>query len=275
MEERIVVKGIHVNIWRGGVGEPLFVLTGWNGIFYANRDMLAALSCYFDVYGIELPGTGQSDAPLRRWSFGDFPALIDSIFHHYGIEQGAVLGHSFGWVTALKFARYFPKRVRYLIVSNGPILSRRKFWGAGTMYAFGFLFFTALIAFPCWVLTKIVPFRSGTIAGFVRRMGAQYPYLTRSKGVMRKILRIAIMDDDTLEDARNVKVPALIVGSEKGGITPLSNSLDLHKALQGSDLIVLPQAPHDFTGIWATKFAEVVAEWAALKHTFLKHTLQS
>ena len=137
MEEKISVMGIHVNIWRGGPsprgslakrdeggqGEPLFVITGWNGTFRENRDMLVVLSSNFDVYGIELPGTGQSDAPPKHWSFHDFIPLIDAVFAYYRVEKGMVLGHSLGWVSALKLARYFPQRVSHLIISNGPFFS--------------------------------------------------------------------------------------------------------------------------------------------------------
>jgi len=264
LEERILAKGICINIWRGGSGEPLFVITGWNGSFPENEDMLVALSSSFDVYGIELPGTGQSDAPPKDWSFNDFIPLVGAIFDHYGVERGIVLGHSFGWVTALKFARYFPRHVSYLIISNGPILSPKKFWGAGVIFSLGFLFCIVLIALPCWLLSKIVPFKK-CIPGLVERFGRQYPYLTRSRGVMRKILRIVI-EDDTLEDAKNVNVPALIIGSGKGGFfVPLSNCFTLHKALKGSNLVVIPGAPHDFTGVWAQKFSEIVGDWVISK----------
>ncbi len=263
MEERVLVMGIHVNIWRGGVGEPLFVLTGWNGTFRANRDMLTALSLYFDVYGIELPGIGQSDAPPQDWSFYDFIPLINAVFAHYGIERGMVLGHSFGCVAALKFARYFPERVSYLIISNGPILSPKNFWGARRVIYFCFLLFTVLIAFPCWLLAKVIPFRAGQ-EGLVRRFGGQYPYLTRSRGIMRKILRVAI-EDDTAQDARNLEAPTYIVWSEKGWITPVRNAKALRENLRNHDFFVIPNAPHDFRGVWALKFSEIVRDWVVSK----------
>jgi pimeloyl-ACP methyl ester carboxylesterase len=221
--------------------------------------MLVALSSNFDVYGIELPGTGQSDAPPKHWSFHDFTPLIDAVFAYYRVEKGMVLGHSLGWVSALKFARYFPQRVSHLIISNGPILFRIRFWGSDVIFSFGFLLLTVLIAWPCRLFSKVIP------VSLLRRLGGQYPYLTRSRGIMRKILRI-IIDDDTIEDARNVKVPTLVIGSGKGGIfIPLRNSLDLHKAIPGSDLVVIPNAPHDFKGVWAQKFSEVVRDWIMSK----------
>ena len=281
MEEKIRLRSVSVNIWRGegppsrgrsplrrgegGKGEPLFVLTGWNGTFPENKEMLEALAREnFSVYGIELPGTGKSDAPGKDWVFSDYVPLIDEILAYYGLSEGIILGHSFGCVAALKLARYFPHRVKRLVISNPPILSPKNLWGVGVIFPLAFLLFTMLIALPCWLLSKVIPFKRGIFVRFVRRLGRQYPYLTRSGGIMRKILSIVI-SDDTIEDARNVKVPALIVGSEKGGITPLSNSLALHKALRGSDLVVIPGAPHDFTGVWAQKFSGIVRDWVMSK----------
>lgn len=265
MEERIPALGIYVNIWRGGAGEPLFVLTGWNGSFPENKDMLVALSSYFDVYGIELPGIGQSDAPPQDWSFDDFIPLINAVFAHYGIEKGMVLGHSFGCVAALKFARYFPQRVHYLILSNSPILSPKNFWGARRVIYFCFLVFTVLVAWPCWLISKAMPFRGGIFVSFIRRYGRQYPYLTRSSGIMRKILRVAI-EDDTVQDARNVEAPTYIVWSERGWITPLRNAKALRENLRNHDFVVIPGAPHDFRGVWAQKFSEIVRDWVAQKN---------
>jgi len=265
LEERICLGRVDVNMWRGGQGEPLFVLTGWNGTFLENKEMLEALAREnFSVYGIELPGTGKSDAPGKDWVFLDFIPLLDEILAYYGVSEGIILGHSFGCVAALKFARYFPHRVKRLVISNPPNLSPKKFWGASIIFRLVFLLFTVLIALPCWLFSNVIRLRRGTLLGFVRRLGRQYPYLTRSGGVMRKILSI-IISDNTAEDARNVNVPALIVGSEKGGITPLSNSLALHKALRGSDLVVIPNAPHDFTGVWAQKFSGIVRDWVMSK----------
>lgn len=261
----ISAMGVNVNIWRGGQGEPLFVLTGWNGTFAANEEMLHSLAGEnFSVYGIELPGTGKSDSPCKNWVFADYVPLIDAILTHYGLLQGIVLGHSFGCVAALKFARYFPHRIKRLVLCNSPCLSPKKFLGIGIIFPLVFFLVTMLVAFPCWMISRAMPCSGGMIFGLIRRFGMQYPYLTRCGGVMRKVLRIVI-DDNTLEDARNVKVPALIVGSERGGITPLSNSISLHGALTGSDFAVIPGAPHDFRGIWAERFSKIVRDWATSK----------
>ena len=128
MEERIKVFDVWVNIWRGGEGPPLFILPGWNGTFRIYQDLLNEfVKKEFSVYAIEFPGSGKSDAPPREWRFFDFVRLIDAVYGYYGIKQDAyVLGHSWGSVIALQFARCFPYRVRKLTLVSLPVLMKGK-----------------------------------------------------------------------------------------------------------------------------------------------------
>lgn len=273
MEERIEVMGVKVNIWKGGTGEPLFFFSGWNGAFADIKHLLDAISSRnFAVYGVEFPGSGKSDFPTREWSFDAFVALAKEVFDYYGVDRAVVLGHSFGSIIALKFARRFPSGLKRLVIANSPVLSK-KHWILRHIFGAGFLLFVLVLKPLSWgmiilkwiaqifLLHRIWRFLgSSNMLSKIHQFNRLYYYLTHSKGVMRRIFE-RFVEDDTVEDARQVRAPTLIVWAERGGVTPVSNSKALREVIPNNEFVVIPSADHHFRGEAAERFADIIAEW--------------
>lgn len=276
MEELINVMGVNVNIWIGGSGKPLFFFTGWNGTFENNIDMLREISKRgFRVYGIEFPGVGKSDAPLPHWTFDDLIYVIEGIFKNYYVAKAIVLGHSLGSIAAIQFAGRFPERVERLIIVNSPNFTRRNTWAHRKIFNAGFFIFTALLKPAAWTMVaakgiaklfllhrlwrKLSPVNMQFAIDWLHN---QYHYLANSNGAVRKVFSVFI-ESDTAEDARYVHAPTLIVWGEKAGITtPVKNSDILRQNIPDHSFTVIPGAPHNFTGEWASKLVDRVADWS-------------
>jgi pimeloyl-ACP methyl ester carboxylesterase len=284
MEERIRVFDVWVNIWREGEGPPLFILPGWNGTFPIYQDLLNEfVKRGFSVYAIEFPGSGKSDAPPREWRFPEFVCLIDAVYGHYAIKQDAyVLGHSWGSVTALQFARYFPYRVKKLVLVSSPVLKKGKFhigkininvrmpsW----MFDTGFWLFAILLKPSFWIiksfslLAKVLPLyrvwhrlHYSKVQFAMDWLDWQYLFLTNNKGIMRKVLR-AVIEIDTGEDARSVECQTFLIWGEKDILTPQRNKEVFCKNMKDAKIFVFPQGSHHYAGQWAEKLAHIVDEW--------------
>lgn len=282
MQERIYVLGIWINVWRSeGGGEPLLFFPGWNGEFTQPeyRDIIPALlNRGFEVHAIEFPGSGKSDMPPKDWTFEHFILLVDAVFAHYKIECACLIGHSLGSAIALRFARYFPHRVKKLILVSAPIfpISRqikipiwmfdKLFWIAAIM-----LKPAKLLLFGVKPIAKLLHLHvlwphlhHSRIHRMAQRLDRTYIFLFRSKGIMRKILR-ALAEVRTIEDAKLVDVPALLVSGEKDFWTPPRNAKLLAKYMNDVTVCIIPNAPHDYEGVWAEQLAEIATDWLKKK----------
>lgn len=89
-------------------GPPLLLIHGWAISAYLWRHNIAALAAAgFRVHAADLPGHGQSDAPLEKGSYSldaladDLAALMDEL----GLQRCAVAAQSMGGRIALELAR--------------------------------------------------------------------------------------------------------------------------------------------------------------------------
>src|SRR5439155_21580632 len=104
---------------RGSGSIPLFVLHGGPGLdhtmFGAHLDDLGA-RCR--LLFVDLRSQGRSDpAPRATWTLARLAADVDALAASLGLEDYAVLGHSFGAFVALQHAVDFP--CAGTIVSSG------------------------------------------------------------------------------------------------------------------------------------------------------------
>lgn len=95
-----------------GQGPPLLLIHGF-GVTFSVWDQLApALSTYFQLIMVELPGLGQSPAPdPNRPYYETCPDALEELRAHLGFEQWAVLSYSSGARAGEAYARRFPQRV--------------------------------------------------------------------------------------------------------------------------------------------------------------------
>lgn len=277
MQERIQVLGIWINIWRSEGGEPLLFFPGWNGAFAhpEYRDVIPALlDKGFRLYAIEFPGSGKSDAPPKDWTFEHFILLVEAVFTHYKIERACLMGHSLGSVIALRFARYFPHRVKKLILVSAPIFPIPRQIKV-PIWLFDKLFWIfAIMLKPVKLLMLVLkpiarllhfhmlwpPLHHLQIHYVVNRIDRMYIFLVRSKGIMRKILR-ALVEVRTIGDARLVDIPALLLSGEKDFWTPPRNAKLLAKHMKNAMVHIIPNAPHNYEGVLAEQLAEIATDW--------------
>ncbi len=104
-----------------GEGEPIVVVHGGPGLDHEYlRPGLDALGTHHTLVYYDQRGTGRSAAELVE-SVIDFDVFVDDVDglrEALGYERVSVLGHSFGALIAMEYARRYPERTRALILMN-------------------------------------------------------------------------------------------------------------------------------------------------------------
>jgi pimeloyl-ACP methyl ester carboxylesterase len=97
-----------------GSGPPVVFLHGAYGLTW--DPFLDALSQHFTVYAPEHPGTtlGDPDGIKPLDNLWDLVLYYDELFDQLGLQNPAVVGHSFGGMVAAEIAASYPQRVRKL-----------------------------------------------------------------------------------------------------------------------------------------------------------------
>lgn len=109
---------INPKIHVAGDGPPLVFLHGAYGLTW--DPFLDALAERFSVYAPEHPGTtvGDPDGIKPLDTLWDLVLYYDELFEQLGIQNPAVVGHSFGGMVAAELAACYPQRVRKLVLLN-------------------------------------------------------------------------------------------------------------------------------------------------------------
>lgn len=104
-----------------GTGDPILVVHGGPGLDHAYlRPGLDALATRNTLVYYDQRGTGRSSAELTGSviNLDTFVDDIDALRQALGHETISVLGHSFGSLIALEYARRYPDQLRALILMN-------------------------------------------------------------------------------------------------------------------------------------------------------------
>jgi pimeloyl-ACP methyl ester carboxylesterase len=107
---------ITTRVHRAGTGDPVVFLHGAAGLQW--DEFLDGLAERFTVYAPEFPGTtlGDPDGIRALDDLWDLVLYYDELFDALGLENPAVVGHSFGGMVAAEIAATFRHRLRKLVL---------------------------------------------------------------------------------------------------------------------------------------------------------------
>jgi pimeloyl-ACP methyl ester carboxylesterase len=125
-------KQTQIHYTSSGEGEPLILLHG----FLENSSMWNSLekelSKTYEVYALDLPGHGKTEAIGYIHTMEEYAALVLAFADHQQLERFSVIGHSMGGYVALALAESNPpsclgeassERIKKLILLNSSSLA--------------------------------------------------------------------------------------------------------------------------------------------------------
>jgi pimeloyl-ACP methyl ester carboxylesterase len=113
-----------------GEGKPLLALHGLASSAHWYDIVAPLLRDRFHIYAPDQRGHGQTTAAPSGYDWKTLSEDLVGLLAHIGLDQVAVMGHSWGGNVATNFAANFPDRVSRLIMIDGGFLDGRLFPGA-------------------------------------------------------------------------------------------------------------------------------------------------
>jgi 3-oxoadipate enol-lactonase len=203
-----------------------------------NRQM-PAVENRFRVVRYEACGHGVSAPPRGPVTVERLARDLIALLDHLEIDRAVVCGCSLGGVIALWLSAHQPERVTGVVLANtGAKVGTDESWDAriAAVRAGG----TAAVRDQVVARFLTAEFRSrdpattALIAGMIEATNAD-GYIAACE---------ALRGADLREAATTVRVPAMIVGSELDQSTPPALARELHAAIDGSELVMIPDAAH-------------------------------
>jgi 3-oxoadipate enol-lactonase len=198
-----------------------------------------AVEQQFRVVRYEACGHGVADLPRGRVTIARLAEGLIALLDHLGIDRAVVCGCSLGGVIALWLAVNRPERLTGVVLANtGAKVGTDESWTTriAAVRAGG----TAAVRDQVIGRFLTPEFRSrdprttALIAGMLEATNPE-GYIAACEALRESDLRAA---------ARTVRVPAMIIGSERDQSTPPALSHELHASIAGSELVMIPDAAH-------------------------------
>jgi pimeloyl-ACP methyl ester carboxylesterase len=240
--ESVEVGGLRIAYERAGTGPPLVLLHGYVGDGPTTwRGQLEALSDEFTVIAWDAPGAGASTDPPESFGISGYAEALAGFITRLGLGSPHVAGLSFGGILALALSGRHPGIPRTLTLA-----SATAGWSGSLPADMATQRLQQAMALselsPVEFVGTLLPtmFSAGTppelVDAFAASMSAFHPTGFRA---------MARASAESVRDVLSrVRVPTLLVYGDQDVRAPLPVAEDLHTAIAGSTLVVLPGAGH-------------------------------
>lgn len=230
-----------------GSGEPVVLICGLSADLQVWRLQVPELAKTHRVVAYDNRGAGRTDAPDEQYSIAQMADDLDQLLEHLDIAAAHVVGWSMGGVIAQSLARSNPRRVRQMLLlgtfaaPDGYLSAAISNWV--NMRRSNMTFEQVIRHVARLVYSPALANKPKAYEAFVRMMLAN-PYKQSEHGFYRQA--DALLAYQPPSDLPALGVPTTILVGEDDQLTPPYMSEQLHAALPGSGLLVLPGAHSGF-----------------------------
>ena len=273
----VTLDGVRWRYLHAGSGPPLLLIHGFMAYSFSWRFNMEALSRYFSVYAIDLPGCGfsqRTDAP--QCSLASNADGVLRFMEHFGMEGADVLGTSRGGGVAIVLAALAAQRSKQHLIRRLILVSAISPWSSYGQFltrvlatALDGLFVTHVLPKQRWLMlryfrklygdpSRIAP---GSIEGYTA--GLDVP------GSFEHLLRIVRSwncDLALIEESLPAisELPTLLLwGSRDTAVYP-SSAYELQRRLKNTALVLMD-------GVGHVPYEEVPEEFNRVICDFLLH----
>jgi 3-oxoadipate enol-lactonase len=235
------VQGTSIFYETAGEGLPLVFVHGLGGtsnVWHAQR---VALSRYFRVVTLDLPGSGRSDKTQRQFSMERWVEQLAGLADAIRLDKFVLIGHSMSTVLAQKFAGKYGARLAALVLC-GPMTElspagREAFVKrAETVLKEGMLPVADMVL--TGALTPATREGNAGLAGLVREM------LLGNDPACYAAQCHALINGSAKADQAHIKCPTLILDGDQDSVTPLANARAIAAAIPGARIRIIPATAH-------------------------------
>jgi 3-oxoadipate enol-lactonase len=241
------INGIAINYFLEGEGDQTLVIL--NGIMMSASSWNDFVPLYtkrgYRLLRVDFRDQGLSDKSPRDYDINQHVEDLKELFDYLKIDTVNMLGISYGGQVAMLFALKYPSRLTSLILANTTTKINNYLKAIGTSWDEaaklydGEKFFK--IAMP---LIYSDEFYKQNYQWLEQRQVFFGKVLT--KEWFEGYLRLSSSHGNyNIEDKIDViKVPTLVIASDRDMVTPVSDLLEIHKSIKDSRLVIIPNCGH-------------------------------
>lgn len=237
-----------------GTGAPIFLLHGWGCTHNIFKSLQTLLAQKYTVYNFDFPGFGVSEEPHEVWGTEEYTRMVESFANDNGIEEPALVGHSFGGRISIIFASR-NKVSRVVLVDAAGIKPKRPLKYYCKIYSFKFI---------KWLCSTFLPRKKAQQIIEKRRRGAGSSDYNNATPKMRAILS-KVVNEDLTALLPMIKAPTLLFWGNMDTATPLSDAKTMERLIPDAGLVVAHGTGHFSFLENAGLFASVIKSFFDIK----------
>jgi pimeloyl-ACP methyl ester carboxylesterase len=257
------VRGLRVAVRRRGEGEPVLLIHGGMSDSREWGLQVEDLARDHDVIAVDVLGCGGSSDPPEEFALADHAHLLAETLDALGVVSAHVFGHSLGSVLALALYREHPRTVRSLVLAGAY---------AGWAGSLPPEEVNSRIRMVLETLKRPVEEWGPPFLATVHGIDAPAELVDASMAILRGVrpeasrrLVLVIAPADLREMLPSIAVPVLLIYGQGDQRAPAAVAAQLHAAIPGARLVMLPGAGH-------AVHIEAPEEFNAAARAFLRRT---
>jgi pimeloyl-ACP methyl ester carboxylesterase len=216
----------------------ILILHGWQNSLKNWENVAKNLSKNHLVILMDMPGFGNSSMPKNRvFDTYDYAEIVNKFIDKFELEKLTLIGHSFGGKTSVIAASNNPKIKKLILVDSSGIKE--------------YSFMVSSKIFLSKLFKNILP---QTVLKYLS--SDDYKNAGNLLDTFKKIV-----GQDISEDAKKIKMPALIIWGENDKDVPISSAKKFKNLIQNSSLRIVWKAGHHPHLDRPEKFLEIVEEF--------------
>jgi pimeloyl-ACP methyl ester carboxylesterase len=236
------VDGLSIGYRQAGRGVPVVLLHGFLCDSRCWIPQLSGLSDSFEVTAWDAPGAGTSSDPPDAFTTSQFARCLARFLDAIGIERAHMVGLSWGGILAQEFYRLYADRVGCLVLADTY---------AGWRGSLPELVWRQRLADcladasepPAALVAKFLPgaFSDGAPAA----LRAEFSTIVREfHPVGFRLMALSSAETDTRDRLPTIRAPTLVLWGEHDRRSPPHIAEQLHAAVPGAELAIIPSAGH-------------------------------
>lgn len=256
------VNGIDIFYEVHGRGERLVIVPGITCDYTWADPIIATLQKHFEILLFDNRGVGMSSAPDSEYTVDEMAEDTMGLINHLGWDRPYILGSSMGGAIVQRVLSKYPENFSKAILSTTAshfleptLLIFQQIERLYSLRAPREMIATQLIAISMshhYLHTQ--GYLDEAIDGLINHPHFQSP--TGYRGQLNALKKF-----DSRKWLDKISTPTLVIGTQWDICTPVEQSYELHRGIEGSQIVIVPSSAHALVTEQPKALAEQIVEF--------------
>jgi len=236
------VTGVSIGYRQAGEGVPLVLLHGFLCDSRCWMPQLLGMADGFRVVAWDAPGAGASADPPETFTTADYARCLADFLDAIGVRRAHVVGLSWGGILAQEFYRLYPERLRCLVLAD----TYAGWRGSLPEPAWKQRLAECLLDAAGPAAAVVAKFLPGVFSNAATQAVREdfAAIVSEFHPLGFRLMSLSSAEMDTRDLLPTIAPPTLVLWGEDDRRSSLNVAAQLHAAIPGAELVILPNAGH-------------------------------